>query len=269
MVNKTVLVTGSTDGIGKQTAYELARMGYRVILHGRSPERVREVAEDLASRIANASLEEISADLSSLEQVRRMAAEITMRFPRLDVIINNAGVFNTTRRISQDGYELSLAVNHLAPYVLTIGLLDLLGKSAPARVVNVSSVAHKRGRINFDDLHGEKEYDGYKAYADSKLMLIYFTYDLADQIQGSGITVNALHPGVITTKMLTTGFNMTGDDLSVGAETPIFLAVSQEVAEISGKYFERKQAVPSSRLSYDLAFREQAMKVTKRLTKAD
>jgi NAD(P)-dependent dehydrogenase (short-subunit alcohol dehydrogenase family) len=143
----------------------------------------------------------------------------------------------------------------------------LIKNSADGRVINVSSIAHKRGRLNFNDLFFENSYHAYKAYADSKLMLIYFTYELAEQLNGENVTVNTLHPGVISTKLLTAGFDMEGDDVTVGAETPVYLAVSEEVSHITGKYFDKLQIVSSSPLSYDLYAREQLMKVTRQVIK--
>jgi NAD(P)-dependent dehydrogenase (short-subunit alcohol dehydrogenase family) len=199
-----------------------------------------------------------------------MAETIQERYNRLDVLINNAGIYNTHKEINPDGFEINLVVNYLAVYVLTKNLQNLLLKSTPARVVNVSSIAHKRGRIDLEELtnHSGQFFDSYKAYADSKLMLMYFTYCLADELSGSGVTVNALHPGVVTTKMLVNGFNMTGEDVTVGAETPVYLATSPDVEGVTGKYFDKKISVPSSRLSYDLLAREKVIAWTKKTMKA-
>ncbi len=266
-MDKTILITGATDGIGKQIAYELASQGNRVILHGRNEEKSSQTVAELKSRMPAATIDHISADFGSLSNVRDMAAAICERYERLDVLINNAGVYNTTREITPDGFESNLAVNYLAVYVLTKNLLDLLQKSAPARIVNVSSIAHKRGRIDLEQIiHQPGEFfESYKAYADSKLMLMYFTYCMADELSGTGVTVNSLHPGVITTKMLVNGFNMTGEDVFVGAETPVYLATSPEVEGVTGKYFDKKTPVPSSRLSYDFSVREKVILWTKKM----
>lgn len=195
-----------------------------------------------------------------------MAEFINERYNRLDVLINNAGIYNTTRESSLDGYESNLAVNYLAVFVLTKNLQRLLQNSAPSRIVNVSSIAHKRGRIDSAETTNQPEefFDSYKAYADSKLMLMYFTYCLADELLGTSVTVNALHPGVVTTKMLTEGFNMTGEDVHIGAETPIYLATSPEVEGVTGMYFDKKISVPSSRLSYDFSVREKVIQWTRK-----
>lgn len=265
MKKKLILITGSTDGIGKQTALELAAKGHKIIIHGRSLTKCERTAEYIRHQIPASDIEVLPADLSSLKNIQAMVDTLKRRYELLDVLINNAGIFAPNLRVSQDGIELNFAVNYLASYFLTCEVLDLIRKSSAGRIVNVSSIAHKRGRINFDDLFYQSGYAAYKAYADSKLMLIYFTYDLSEQLAAEDITVNTLHPGVISTKLLAAGFNMTGDDLSVGAETPVYLAISEEVKGVTGKYFDRKQAVPSSPLSYDLSVREQLMSVTKAL----
>ena len=266
-MEKTILITGATDGIGKETAKQLAVEGHHIILHGRNDEKCICAKEEIQALVPNAKLDFVSADFSALSNVKKMAETISGRFPKLDVLINNAGVYNTSNSFSQDGFELNLAVNYLAVYVLTSNLLDLLIKSKPSRIVNVSSITHKRGRIDLGQFtHPHSEYfDNYKAYADSKLLLIYYTYYLADELIDCEVTVNALHPGVITTKMLRDGFNMTGDGVSVGAETPVYLATSSSVEGATGKYFDKKLEVPSSRLSYDQIAREEVIQWTDKL----
>ncbi|MBE0686177.1 MAG: SDR family oxidoreductase [Anaerolineaceae bacterium] len=269
-MNKTILITGATDGIGKQIAYELAIGGFHIILHGRNEEKCKQTVAELQANFPESVIEHISADFTSLSNVRRMADTIQERYDRLDVLINNAGIYNTHREINPDGFETNLTVNYLAVFVLTKNLQNLLQKSAPARIVNVSSIAHKRGRIDIEHLTNQpgQFFDSYKAYADSKLMLMYFTYFLADELSGTGVTVNALHPGVVSTKMLKDGFNMTGVDVSIGAETPVYLATSPEVEGVTGLYFDKKISVPSSRLSYDLLAREEVITWTKKTMKA-
>lgn len=269
-MNKTILITGATDGIGKQIAYELADAGYHLILHGRNEEKCIRTVAEIKEKFPGPVIEHISADFTSLSNARKMAETIQERYHRLDVLINNAGIYNSQKEISPDGYEVNIVVNYLAVYVLTKNLQNLLLKSAPARVVNVSSIAHKRGRIDLEELTNQSGqfFDGYKAYADSKLMLMYFTYCLADELSSTSVTVNALHPGVVTTKMLKNGFNMTGEDVTVGAETPVYLATSQEVEGLTGLYFDKKISVPSSRLSYDLFAREKVIEWTKKTMKA-
>jgi NAD(P)-dependent dehydrogenase (short-subunit alcohol dehydrogenase family) len=260
-MKKTILITGATDGIGKETAKNLAVKGNHIILHGRDENKVYQTKIEILNQFPKAEVDTITADFSALANVKRMAETISENFKKLDVLINNAGVYSTNKSVSQDGFELSIAVNYLAVYVLTNDLLDLLIKSKPSRIINVSSIAHKRGRIELDQFtkHKAKDFDAYKAYADSKLMLIYYTYYLADELMDHGVTVNALHPGVITTKMLIEGFNMTGEDVAKGAETPVYLATSPNVEGVTGKYFDKNIQVPSSRLSYDQMIREEVM----------
>jgi NAD(P)-dependent dehydrogenase (short-subunit alcohol dehydrogenase family) len=268
-MKKTILITGATDGIGKETANNLAAEGHFIILHGRNEEKCKQTKEEILSRTPNANLDIVWSEFSSLSNVKAMADTIIKRYERLDVLINNAGVYGSAQTFSKDGFELNVAINYLAVIVLTRNLQSLLVKSKPSRIINVSSIAHKRGIVELSQLTDQQKgnFDSYKAYADSKLMLIHFTYFLADELMERGVTVNALHPGVITTKMLINGFNMTGEDVSVGAETPVYLATSSDVEGITGKYFDRKIAVPSSRLSYDLLIREQLMKWTQKVLK--
>ena len=268
-MKKTILITGSTDGIGRQIAKNLAAGGHFIIVHGRTVEKCERTIQEIKTSLPDAKLDCVSADFTSLANVKRMSEIVLEKYDHLDVLINNAGIYQSQIEITPDGFETNLVINYLAVYVLTKGLQNLLVKSNPSRIINVSSIAHKRGRIDIEQLikFQNHNFDGYKAYADSKLMLIYFTYYLADELNGSGVTVNALHPGVITTKMLMNGFNMTGEDVIVGAETPVFLATSPEVEEITGKYFDKKVPIPSSRLSYDLLVKEQVIQWTKKVLK--
>ena len=243
---KTILITGSTDGIGKQTACKLAQMGAAVILHGRNTERARMAAEEIRHSIPAAAVEYTAADFSSLQEVRALGADIQSRFPRLDVLINNAGVYMNEYILTQDRYEMTFGVNYLAPFLLTNLLLDLLKQSRPSRIVHVSSISHTNGRLDFDNLQGEKKFDPYSAYALSKLANILFSCELASRLKGTGVTSNALHPGVINTKLLRRGFNIHGADVQSGAETPVFLASSPQVAQTTGKFFVQcKETFPS------------------------
>lgn len=263
-MKKTILITGATDGIGKETAKKLAVEGNHIILHGRDENKVYRTKTEILNQFPQAEVDTITSDFSALANVKKMAETILENFKELDVLINNAGVYSTNKSVSQDGFELNIAVNYLAASVLTNDLLDLLIKSKPSRIINVSSIAHKRGRIDLDQFTKEKakDLDAYKAYADSKLMLIYYTYYLADELMDQDVTVNALHPGVITTKMLVEGFNMTGEDVAKGAETPFYLATSPNVEGVTGKYFDKNIQVPSSRLSYDQLIREEVIQWT-------
>lgn len=264
MPEKTVLITGATDGIGKATAEELARRGMRVILHGRSPEKARRAQDEILSKVPTASLETIAADFSSLAQVRTMCSEITQRFERLDVLINNAGVFMQQYQRSQDGFELSFAVNHLAPFLLTCSLLPLL-RNSQARVVTVSSIAHRRGQINFSDLNNERDFEGYKVYAQSKLANIMFANELAERERGK-LTSNSLHPGAVTSKLLRTGFGISGISPADGAKTSVYLATAPEVAQTTGKYFSEGRETPTMPPILDITIAKRLWQVSEELT---
>ncbi len=206
MKDRTILITGSTDGIGRATALQLAGMGANVLLHGRDRKKGRAVQAKIAEETGSDRLELFIADLSSMRQVRSLAAEIMESHDRLHVLINNAGTFQPERKLTKDGLEATFAVNYLAPFLLTHGLLGLLNVSAPSRIVNVASIAHLNETLDPDNLQGNRYYDGFQAYANSKLAIILFTYALAERLQGTGVTANCLHPGVIRTKLLRAGF---------------------------------------------------------------
>ena len=243
---KTILVTGATDGIGLATARALAERGCAVIVHGRNEERAGEAAHELASTTGSRQVSPVAADFGSLAAVRAMADQILRTCPRLDVLINNAGVAVRSRRLSVDGFESTFAVNHLAPFLLTNLLLDRLRESAPARIVNVSSGAHASGRIDFDDLQMEHGFDGWDAYCNSKLANALFTYELARRLDAGEVTANFLHPGVIDTKLLHVNFGG-GSPVVDGARTPVYLALDPAVATVTGAYFvERRRTRASS-----------------------
>ena len=265
MAAARALITGSTDGIGKETAKELARLGMEVIVHGRSEDRTSAAAADIAQAVPNARLDTVVGNLSSLDQVRAMGEEVRRRFEGLDVLINNAGVMTNTRQESEDGYELTLAVNHLAHFLLTNLLLDVIIDSSPARIVTVSSMVHASGEMRFDDLQMRRGYSGYRAYAQSKLANVLFTYELSRRLEGTGVTANALHPGVIGTKLLHVGFSG-GGPIEEGAKTPVFLATSPEVASTTGKYFSNRRPERSSSLSYDEQLAKRLWDVSTELT---
>jgi len=260
---KNILVTGATDGIGKATALALAQLGHRVILHGRSPEKVQQTQAEISRALPVAQLETVSANLASLAQVRALATEITSRFERLDVLLNNAGVFMKEYQISPDGFEMTLAVNHLAPFLLTHELLPLL-RASQARVVTVSSVAHTRGQIHFDDLNLTHSFEGYRAYAQSKLANLLFSNELAEREMGK-ITSNSLHPGGVTTKLLKTGFGATGISTTQGAETSVFLATSPTVESVTGKYFSESREAPIAPQALNKTHQKQLWQMTEQL----
>jgi retinol dehydrogenase 14 len=252
MQQKLILITGATDGIGKQTALELARGGARLVLHGRSQSKLEAARDEVQRLVAGSAVEIAAADFASLAEVRGMAEDVAARHGAIDVLINNAGVFMNQHAMSRDGHEMTFAVNHLAPFLLTHLLLDALRAAPRARIVNVSSVAHMRGVLDFENLHGEKDFAPYGAYALSKLANVLFTVELGRRLAGEPITVNALHPGVVSTKLLTEGFGMQGQEsLSQGAATSVYLATSPEVDDGSGRYFVRCREAEMNPLAAD------------------
>jgi NAD(P)-dependent dehydrogenase (short-subunit alcohol dehydrogenase family) len=262
MVGKTVLVTGATSGIGLETAAQISRMGARVIVHGRSREKVID-----AMSVIGGELQPLVADLSSFAQVRSAAAEVLATNDRLDVLVNNAGVYMPHRVVTADGFETTLEVNHLAPFLMTNLLLARLADSAPSRVITVSSVAHFRGVLDFDDLNLERFYDPYTAYATTKLMNVMFAFGLAARVAGTGVSSNALHPGVIDTKLLAAGFpRQHGASPAVGAATPVYLASSEEVEDTTGRYFVNQHPAEVSPLARDEALRARLWNVSERMT---
>ncbi|MBP1929501.1 NAD(P)-dependent dehydrogenase (short-subunit alcohol dehydrogenase family) [Methanolinea mesophila] len=263
-----ILVTGSTDGIGKATAGALVRQGARVILHGRSRAKAREVQRELQEVSGGEKPDILVADFSAQDEVRSMADEVVSTFPKLDVLINNAGTYQEARTLTDDGVEMTFAVNYLAPFLLTGLLLPLLRESAPSRIVNVASSAHEDvSRIDWDNLPDMPRYDPWEAYSLSKFGDIVFTYLLAEKLEGSGVTVNCLHPGVTDTKILNNAFpGMRGISPEEGARTSVYLAVSPEVAGVSGKYFEEMQPAGSTALTHDRAVQERFWKIAEDLT---
>jgi NAD(P)-dependent dehydrogenase (short-subunit alcohol dehydrogenase family) len=247
----TILVTGATDGIGKETARILASEGHDVILHGRTLEKARAARMAVEQATGRKLPDAVAADLASLDEVRGLAVAVLKR-GALDAIINNAGIYAKARTLTADGRELTMAVNHDAPFLLTHLLLDALAKSASGRVVNVSSIAHGRGRIDLADIDMVLKFDGYGAYASSKLANVLFTVELARRLKArkSRVLVNALHPGVVSTKLLKAGFNMHGPDSHEdGAATSVYLATA--ALDASGRYFVRCKEARASELASD------------------
>jgi NAD(P)-dependent dehydrogenase (short-subunit alcohol dehydrogenase family) len=237
--DSVVLVTGATDGIGKETALELARLGARVIIHGRSAARVAAAHEELRSSSETPPPPPVIADFASLAQVRALGVELARRGLPIDTLINNAGVYMKRRELSADGIELTLAVNHFAHVLLTHLLLESAVGRSLTRIINLSSIAHVRAGIDLEDIENTRNgFDDYQAYATSKFANVLFTVELARRLQERGVKVNAVHPGVVSTKLLKTGFDMRGpDSLGKGARTSVMLAISPEYADISGAYF--------------------------------
>jgi retinol dehydrogenase 14 len=265
---KTVLITGATDGIGKATAQELAAMGARILLHGRNLEKAQTVQQDIKIATENPKIDILMADLQSMAAVRKLAADVQQTTDQLDVLINNAGVYMQEKVLTPDGYEMTFAVNHLAVFLLTNLLLDLLKKSAPSRIITVSSVAHGSARLDFDNLNAEKKFHGWGAYCVSKLGTLLFTFELACRLEGTEVTANALHPGTINTRMLAQ-LGLDGKPVERGAETPIYLATSPEVASISGKYFSRKRVAQPSDMALDEDLQKKFWKISATMTDFD
>src|SRR5438445_4266039 len=201
MEGRVCVITGANSGIGKAAALELAGMGATCVIVARNQQKGETAMSEITKQTGNDSIELLLADLSSLQSVRELAQQFQAKYPKLHVLINNAGLFNQRRHVTPDGYEATFAINYLAPFLLTNLLLDELRSSTPSRIVNVSSVGHYNGHINFDDINMEKNYGGWKAYQQSKLALVLFTRELARKLQGTGVTVNSVHPGTVARNM--------------------------------------------------------------------
>ena len=256
------MVTGGTSGIGLATATALAFQGAKLIVVSRDPARVDHTVAQIRNDTGNEAVSGIPVDLSSRTQIVQLAADFQQRFERLDVLINNAGGLFCERRLSTDGIEMTFALNHLGYFLLTHVLLDSLKAGVKARIVNVASNAHRKGQIEFSNLQGELRYTGWEAYCHSKLANILFTYQLAERLLETGITVNALHPGFVATRfgrenrglfalMLKLGMRMAAISPTKGAETAVYLASSSEVEAVTGKYWFERRPVHSSSLSYN------------------
>jgi NAD(P)-dependent dehydrogenase (short-subunit alcohol dehydrogenase family) len=276
MQNNVCLLTGANSGIGRVTARTLAEQGATLIMICRNKQRGEQTLEEIRSRSKNNDLHLFIGDLSSQAEIRRLAMEIIPRFPRIDVLLNNAGGINSERTLTIDGLETTFAVNHLAYFLLTNLILPSLLKAPAPRIVNVSSQAHQIGRINFDDLGFEKSYNAMKAYAQSKLANVLFTYELARRLSSEKITVNTLHPGTVNTRFgkelqgivgsffRSFGFLMRSPEK--GAETLIWLATDPELSGVSGKYYCDKKVIRSLKISHDGNIAKQLWDVSARLT---
>jgi retinol dehydrogenase 14 len=276
MAGRTVLVTGGTGGIGRATALGLAEMGAHLAIVGRDRGRTEAAAREIRA-VAGGQVEVFVGDLSAQAEVRRLAGEVLQCLSRIDVLVNNAGGYWNTRHVTADGLERTFAVNHLAPFLLTGLLLDRLKHSAPARVVTVSSNAHATGRIDFGDLQGERSYSGARAYSQSKLANVLFTYELARRQPATCVTVNALHPGVVRTAF-------GAEDLSGiqrlfipvmrpfmksparGAATFVHVASAPDLEQVTGGYFAGGRPQSSAARSYDEAAAARLWQVSAHLT---
>ena len=262
LAGKTVLITGGTGGIGKATAVGLATMGARVAITGRDPSRSEDAVREI--RAAGGQVDVFVGDLSAQSEVRRLTEEVLHTLVRIDVLVNNVGGYWNTRHETADGLERTFALNHLAPFLLTHLLLDRLTQSAPSRVVTVSSNAQAQGRIDFDDLQGLRAYSGARAYSQSKLANVLFSYELARRLHGTSVTANALHPGVVSTafgaedpatvqRVFIPFLRRFMKTPAEGAATSIHLASAPDLEQVSGRYFADSKAKTSSKLSYDQA----------------
>ena len=260
---KIALVTGATAGIGLITAEALARMGATLVIVSRNEQKCQDVVAQIQANTGNTRVEYIAGDLSAMAQVRNVATEFLRRYDRLHILVNNAGAFINDRQVSVDGFEMTFALNHLNYFYLTQLLLDTLIASAPARIVNVSSDAHRGGKINFDDLMSEKSYSGFGVYSMTKLANVLFTNELAQRLEDSGVTANSLHPGFVATNFGKNNGGIVGFFMPVvqlfalspekGAETSIHLAASPDIEGVTGKYFSKKIPVQPAKAALDVA----------------
>jgi len=277
MKGKICMVTGATSGIGEVTARALAQQDATTIVVGRNPEKGATTVSQIKQQTGNPLVEFMLADLSSQQEIHQLVEQFKSRYQRLDVLVNNAGASFRKRQDSIDGIEMTFALNHLGYFLLTNLLLDTLKSSVPARIVNVSSGEHKRVKLNFEDLQGKQKYSSYQAYKQSKLCNILFTYELARRLEGTDVTVNAVTPGLAKTKLglENGGFPalmkrllnfLAGKSPEEGAQAIIYLATSPDVEGVTGKYFVKQEAVPSSDDSYDKDAARRLWQVSAELT---
>ncbi len=276
MQGKIVMITGASSGIGRATAGRIAALGAHTVLVSRTEKRGRKAMEEITRATPGASLELLVADLSTSAAVRALAATFRSRHSSLDVLFNNAGILTSRRRMTPEGFELQFFVNYLSYYLLTGLLLEALRAGSPSRIINMTSSSHSSGIVDFDDLQLDRNYRGWQAYANTKLMSMMFTYALARRLDGTGVTANCLHPGVIHTNLLRNfssvlnllfhalqRFFKQPDD---GAETPVYLASSPEVAGVSGKYFRYCRPMDTTEASCDRDAQERLWETSERLT---
>ncbi len=279
MTDKVCLITGGNSGIGKASALGLARLNATVVIISRDKDKGEAALMEIRAKSGNRNLDAMTADLSSQDSVRELVHDFRARYKKLNVLINNAGIFLPKRNQTVDGLEATFATNHLGHFLLTNLLLDILKTSAPSRIINLTSSAHFGTEINFEDLKGEKKYSGYHAYSQSKLPNILFTHQLAKQIEGAGVTVNSLHPGVVRTgfgkdqRGLMSVLVTIGRPLMISperaAEAVIYLATSPDMEAVTGKFFSRGKESKSSTQSYDEKSAERLWKLSAELTKLD
>ena len=270
------MVTGASSGIGKETSKKLAELGATVVMVCRNKKRGERAISQIEGGSNKAEVELMTADFTSLDSVRAMAKEFLEKHDSLDVLVNNAGGVNLTRSVTPDGFETTFQVDYLSHFLLTNLLLGVLEKSAPSRIVNVSSASHYRGHLNFDDLQMKKGYGVMKAYSKAKLAQVLFTYELSRRLKGTGVTVNSLHPGAVATNIWKGPmgpFSFLGNITRLflispekGAETPVYLASSPQVEGATGRYYDRMREKQSSAESYDQAVAKKLWVESERMT---
>jgi NAD(P)-dependent dehydrogenase (short-subunit alcohol dehydrogenase family) len=276
MGGKTALITGGTSGIGRATAVALAALGADVVVVGRNPQRGEAAVDEIKAQGHSDSVELMLADLSVQSEVRRLAGEFLERHDRLDVLANNAGLVQSKRTETPDGIETTLAINHLAPFLLTNLLLDRLKESAPSRVITVSSEAQRWGNMDFDDMQSRRKYRGFPVYGMTKLANIMFTYELAERLKGTHVTANCVHPGPVSTNFgknnggpMTLFFRVAKPLMRTpgqGADTLIWLASSPEVEGVSGRYFSDRREIGAKEIAHDPAARRRLWEISEELT---
>ncbi|WP_328537680.1 SDR family NAD(P)-dependent oxidoreductase [Streptomyces sp. NBC_00344] len=265
ITEQNVLITGATDGLGRALAHELAAQGATLILHGRSAAKGEELIEELRSATGNDRLSYELADFSSLEEIRGLADRIVATYPRLDVLVNNAGLgVELERQVSKDGHELTFQVDYLAPYILSCRLAGLLAESAPARIVNVTSAG--QAPLDFDDVMLERDWDGGQAYCQAKLAEIMLTIDLAEQLEGTGVTVNALHPSSYMPTKIVVHLFSPQSTVAEGVEHTLRLVTGTELSDVTGAYFNRSTRARAHAQAYDPAARARLREISEDLT---
>ena len=263
-MNKNCIITGATDGIGKQTALDLAKLGYNIGLVGRNQEKGDEVLDEIASETGNHSLKYFKADLSIIKNLDNLANDIKREYNSIDILINNAGAYFSQYSETEEQLEMTFALNHLSYFKLTQLLMDIRKIDQPGRVINVASSAHFGAKLDMNNIQMKKRYKGWTAYCNSKLMNILFTYEIHKRYKDLGITFNCLHPGFVDTsfgdnntglgkKILTIGKKLIAINVIKGASTSVYLASSNEVKNVSGEFFDKSKSVKSSKVSYSVS----------------
>jgi len=265
MAEKKILITGSTDGIGRQTAHNLASKEYQVIVHGRRKDSVEGTINNLKEKTGNQNIFGYVADFESLQEVKELAEKISEEHPDLDILLNNAGIMQNRKEFTEDGFEKTFGVNYLAPFLLTRLLVPVLSRpGVDTRIINVSSMIHASS-IDFENLQGEKSFDSSEAYGLSKLCNILFTYKLAREYSKEDLVTHCLHPGVINTKLLRKNFGNIGNPVEEGASNLEHAATSEKLMNITGKYFRDQREQSSASISYDHEIQDKLWKISNKM----